>query len=657
MHVINVEDADGVGSNKDEGFAEFERWLNRPASIEMDRVEKHRMRSEEELKSGDEPLDINLETFRWLWHECGEVFGVDSYNRELSESSFWDNYAEYIAVICEQLDAMDDDELAIAEVIGIDDALEEHRREFLSNVHSCMDAAERRTGRSFRYGEMTGLYALLRHYGRDHNAKMHDKVYRYMYGDEAAGIDVTLIDELFEDDADEAEDRGAFGADSNGDSANAEQEGLVESDRDSGSGDADANRCPAPREGVSATAPNRMYVSDVVDMSTIERGKLNLVYAPCGCGKTYFIEHKLKESNANPFQDMLYLSPTVALAEAFRSRGTMREYVDRRGETVEFWKQDGVVAMTYAAFGSRIKRAKEEGTYSDELFWNDHSLICADELSQAIKQSHYGGTSDNLTAYALKELEKRFKNPTNTVVTVSATPKRLISRFFGDIHLVKTEPRPVGYTEGSVVKYHELDNLLSSLDPSLRGMIYVGRISMMNDVVSFLRGRGIHAIGIHSQRNSVHRMDDEQIAAVDSLVKDEMIPEYVQVLVINAAYETGLNIRPDKSHLDYIVVHNANEDVQTQVRGRYRGDIDTVYYRDDPGDEGREVSHEAIEPYLGVKLTKSDKNELRELLGFKDDRNRLLGWPSVRRILKSQGYEVHDKKSNGVRYSIIEDCG
>lgn len=399
----------------------------------------------------------------------------------------------------------------------------------------------------------------------------------------------------------------------------------------------------------------RLYVSEVIDLADLKKGKLNLVYAPCGSGKTFFVENTLKGMRGNPRQNMLYLSPTVALVNALKFRGESHLRSDGKGGLVREWKQAGITAMTYAAFGSIIRRARSEEKYADDKFWNNGSVICADELAQGIRQISFDKNykSDNLTRIAIEELRKRIANSSNLVVTVSATPKRLVDEYFYDVRLVGTYLPPQGYKEGTVERYYELDNLLDKLEPHQRGMIYIAQIAHMKRAVERLEGRGIHAVAIHALSNTDYKMDSEQIHAIESLEKNEEIPEDVQVLLINAAYETGLNIRPEKSHLDYIVVHDSNEDTQIQVRGRYRGDIGTVYYRKKPGHGSREMPKGAIVPYLDRRLTPDDKKELCGDLSFKDERGRTLGWRTVKPLLQAQGYEVLEKKSGGTRYTII----
>lgn len=407
---------------------------------------------------------------------------------------------------------------------------------------------------------------------------------------------------------------------------------------------------------------SRAYVSDVIDMKDLRTGKLNLVFAPCGSGKTHFVENVLKNVRKRPGANMLYLAPTVALVHALKFRGESYLTTDGHGHFVREWRHAGITAMTYAAFASIIRREREAGTYDDAKLWNDHAIICADELSQGVSQSHftdkYGNRipdEKNLTKIALKELEIRIRNKRNLVVTVSATPKRLIGRYPFDVRMVGMFLRPRGYRDGEVRNYSDLHPLLNQIDPDKRGLIYISRVKKMLEAVDVLESRGIPAVAIYSRHHEDHPMGDEQLRAVESLEMDEKIPDDVQVLIINAAYETGLNIQPEKSHLDYVIVHDINEDTQVQARGRYRGDIDVVYHKVEPSSETQIIDPEKLAPYIGERLRKADKDRLLEAFGFLDDHLRPMRWPTFVKLLEEQGHTVKKSRDKIGRYDQITD--
>ena len=57
--------------------------------------------------------------------------------------------------------------------------------------------------------------------------------------------------------------------------------------------------------------------------------------------------------------------------------------------------------------------------------------------------------------------------------------------------------------------------------------------------------------------------------------------------------------------------------------------------------------------WLYKKLYKEDKDVLCSELGIRDDRGRLVGWTTVKKILVDNGYVVSEKKNNNIRFSII----
>ena len=57
----------------------------------------------------------------------------------------------------------------------------------------------------------------------------------------------------------------------------------------------------------------------IINLKEIQYGKLNLIHAPCGSGKTTFVEKKLWEESY--WGDLLYLIDSRNALEAFKIRG------------------------------------------------------------------------------------------------------------------------------------------------------------------------------------------------------------------------------------------------------------------------------------------------------------------------------------------------
>lgn len=430
---------------------------------------------------------------------------------------------------------------------------------------------------------------------------------------------------------------------------------LDELDEDEGS--EDDTEYYGPIEGAS---DSRQHISDVISFDEFAPGKINLIFSPCGSGKTTFMETKLKKYAKDRPQDILHLSPTCALRDMVNAHNSTSSITELpNGHKLKGPKQNGITAITYAKFGHLIEQEKEAGTYSRDEWWGKNAVICLDEIQQAVNQLYYDEKRDSITKTALEELIKRSEDDSNLVIAFSATPKSAVNFIVDYFHWKKTGLNIVksvlnlqGYKDNRTIKYKRLDQLVEQIDPLKRGMIYIDTISQIKDTVSQLETRGIPAVGIWSVRSN-QRMSDKQWETVDSLVNNDAIPNDVQVLVLNAAYQTGLNIDPRKSHLDYVIVHSANKDTQTQARGRYRGDIDTVYLKTND-DEHEEINSDDVLPFLDRELTKADKDRLCETIGFVDSRGRLYKWPTIKKLLIQQGYSITEKKSGSKRSAIIK---
>ena len=637
-------------------FAEYDLLLS-----ELEEVANKEQHEESEemgpLLRLSESTGVSIGTLKWLLNGYGDTFSREGY-ANLPKSNLWDDYEGFIRCVASRAEGECSDwwvSNSASQGCSAFDADEERRELFGIQLEGLRSSAEK-YGKAFTPGELAGIYASTSSCPSD--AKTWEAAYRAVFGGQWASGDTSqeALDSEFDDAFSSTETlpapAGTEGAPCQGDESGA----AVVADASHGSSSA-----------------RRVYVSDVVDMRDIKRGKLNLIYAPCGSGKTTFVEQTLKEPALRySGKDLLYLAPTISLREAVERRGYMIEAQDWAGRTIYEWRQEGITAMTYASFGAAIYRLRNEGTYKDANWWNGRAVICADELSQAIRQSNYPNNGPvNFTKLALGELKRRIRNPTNVVVTIGATPKAAIEKFTMSFteegkryfdsskmeyfHNVKMSELPVGYSTREVVYYDDLDGLLASLDPSQRGLIYIGSIKSLLETECYFALRGIKAKAIYSWHNKKYKMDMERQKVAGILVNEEKLPDDVQVLLINAAYETGLNIRPERSHLDYVIVHDSNPDVQIQARGRYRGDLDTAYYKRPVGEKPvYVVNDEVIAPYLERRLSSEDKRELSKALGFRGSNGQALSWTGTKRILIESGFVVEDKKSGSVRYTLIK---
>ena len=192
--------------------------------------------------------------------------------------------------------------------------------------------------------------------------------------------------------------------------------------------------------------------------------------------------------------------------------------------------------------------------------------------------------------------------------------------------------------------YTNLEMLLPSLGLAERGLVYIGRIHQMKEFEEKAKKRGIKAISIWSVNNQDHPMTEEQRRVRDYILTNAALPPEYDMFIINASSETSINIFGD---LDYIVIHNQEEETQIQVRGRYRDDLDSLYV----------LNYDSV-PYvpaefMGVKLFTEDKKRLCEALSLRHDDWKKKAWPSTKEALINDGYTITEGRQNYKRFAII----
>ena len=399
---------------------------------------------------------------------------------------------------------------------------------------------------------------------------------------------------------------------------------------------------------------NGEYLKDLFDPDDFTLGSFQLIKAGTGAGKTTFAIEVLSKK----FKNVLYLIDTTKAKKQLLhrdeciglweskdlSRGIPDEYMD------EFitWINEKITVMTYSQFGHNCRGNKK--------FSSAYDLIVCDEIHHLIdftKWDDAKGLTDRHTSnnhMALDVLVRTVEKRLAVVVALTATPRVFLQKFRHMTTIVKqTDPTKKirSYDTLTKVSYKYLQPLLASLKPNEKGLIYVPQIRQMENCVEYLEQRGIHAVAIWSENNEDHKMSDEQLEVNDHLIEHSKIKDNVQVLVINKACETSVNI---ETPLDYIIVHTSDRDTITQVRGRFRGDLNTLYVYN----QGGESSIVLDDKWLNRPLKKSDKDELCKELGIKIN-GRLQKWPTVKKVLTDCGYTISEKKSDKTRSSFITE--
>lgn len=386
------------------------------------------------------------------------------------------------------------------------------------------------------------------------------------------------------------------------------------------------------------------YLSNLVDVNDIECGKLNLIYAPCGSGKTTFAKGKLAKFAKNNYLCgfSLFLIDTAIGKEQFLQSG----YVEENPWTNEpYWVVPGIgKVMTYAGYGKLMECAPKYDYVGFD------GLVVCDELQNAIQWSKY--PDDTLHQKAIETLAAHITAKESTVVALSATPNLIRKEFSWCLNEVPLYGDPRHFEEKSVQRYCNLKQLLCQIPIGQRGIVYISHISQILKYKAILDQRGFKTGALWSTKNAAHPLDAEQIRIREAILRSKRIPNDIDVLFINKSCETSItigDIGDPGSYIDFMIIHSSEPDTQTQVRGRYRNDLSQLYLYDSSAEAEIMIPAE----WLGKKLRKGDINQLISELEIRDGKRLLVKAPTFLQMAEDSGYTVISKVVRGIRYKII----
>lgn len=176
-------------------------------------------------------------------------------------------------------------------------------------------------------------------------------------------------------------------------------------------------------------------------------------------------------------------------------------------------------------------------------------------------------------------------------------------------------------------------------------LIYVDNVQMAYDIKKEIElstpGRNVQVL--FSLYNPNYKMDANQRALRAYVLETQKLPPYLDDLIITGAYSEGVNITDEL--VDSVWVHNRSKDVQTQVVGRVRHDVQTLYVYNSEEHKSEQQTKKRKEQrandkilqqvffkeeLLGQELT---SQEVLDEVGYKS-------WKGLKQIFEQSGYCV-----------------
>ena len=396
----------------------------------------------------------------------------------------------------------------------------------------------------------------------------------------------------------------------------------------------------------------------ITDKNALKAGRINIIEAPVSSGKTYFALDVIPKWASNP-EKVLYLIDTTNgelsiqrnIIAVSRNTYALWDYNTKHiwGETDN---DEKMPVMTYAGFG------KEVQTHDGKFHWlSDFEYIICDEMQSLVNYSNFKSEDKRNIIAAEVALRMIAAEGKTKIVALSATPQKIRERFGSLCYDVPFDRTDVQRLE----TFAEIPYSSSVEDILLRhkgqtGILFTITIEGMKKYMDFANQNGIRANGFWST-NAGERMGQDQLSLRDTVLENETIPADVDLLVINASSQTCIKIQGKKRKVDYIIVHDKNDEVKTQVRGRYHGDLPVFYYHDIEAANTFTAKHiELPERFLNVRLYSDQWNELCQFVGLNRPHGGFYSMPTTAKYLGENGYCVikkKDSKRKGQYYYVI----
>lgn len=357
------------------------------------------------------------------------------------------------------------------------------------------------------------------------------------------------------------------------------------------------------------------------------------IVAPVGSGKSYFIFDNLIQNGMS----VLYLCDTNNLQQA----------TIKAKEEMAKNKFISIMVLTYHDFGGRVEYD------STNEFINKFDVIFCDEIHNLIDFQRF----DNSTSLAIARTKLLSKYDNVKIVLMTATPENLYAierkhcNFLDNFKVYDFSERKdiKQYTNkrlAYISHYTDIERQLIQyhgyFETGGQCLVYSVQVGVMKEIEKICEKLGIKAICIWSN-NYEEEMTPEQKSVRNHLIERNELADPYQVLIINRATETGVNIEnwssDEKPHRMNLMICNCTNETQiTQSRGRIRHDIDLLVLKTND-DSQKEFYVESN--ILDIWLTKDTITE-RVIIrnNIRDDRGRLIGVKALKEEIKKYGYEL-----------------
>lgn len=405
-----------------------------------------------------------------------------------------------------------------------------------------------------------------------------------------------------------------------------------------------------------------LHLSDALtkERPYYQRGRLNLIVAQTGQGKTTAAVHTIPEQLDILPQRCLILIDT-----------TMGEEEKIALDECQMWgeKLDKPYILNYQKFAAMVKR----GEISADMF----DYIACDEIHNLVKYVRIDEAniwkrnpeSDKEVICLLLAHESLSYIAIDTLfhwaelqgvwwfgLTATADNLEKWPRLKNYINEIQIQEQLMAYEVFQKYSYTNVHTLLAS-NPDVKRLIFAPTIELAEQFAREIQEKTNRNVMCLWSRRSSKQLSSTQLATIQHLQYQHNYPDNIDDIIATEAYATGWNLVDD--NVQIVIVHSGNKDIQIQFPGRKRGDWQIQYNYDSQAaeNEKREMRRNKLlteisnqkwivpQEYLNRKLTKQDKEELIQIMQYPRK------WTSLKRDLEPY-YDI-SQQGTGIYYGHI----
>lgn len=397
------------------------------------------------------------------------------------------------------------------------------------------------------------------------------------------------------------------------------------------------------------------YKLSELNLPAPQLGRINILMAPAGSGKTTWSANQPTNNKA-----LLFTAPLTSIVNQTITSGKFHPILDAENFYLTNSTLFGVPNSLYFATTTQSLTCK---LISKSYKASSIGTIIIDEFDMAIDYGMLGfrQKQSNHMMNLFQQLHILCEDHLVILMSATLTPqtvKWMEQPFIKEkISFIRdgTECDGAYSIEASVTQ------TFSSLGDIHVGQrktaVYCKSVRTMLRVKEQMEKKGYKVGMLKSATGStnVYDMTEYDCLVRDTIMEKEMVPDDLDVLVFNQAFERGVTLVGEQ--FGKVFVWSENEVEQIQASARFRDDGMELYWKKEVGGQKVEKEEVGVKSWLGEFMDKEAKKEFIKLLPFRRSSGNVLSWKGARERLEKMGFVVKDStqtiNKKRVRGSVV----